>query len=326
MKNGDLLKPIGIRGDIIMIPRTRFYWTSVSRPRTGHLQGLMVKCCYLVLFALTGYWSILGALAVEASDRFIDLPSAKLWTSDSGGIGEAVLLLPNSTTGSEGWQYTIPALKQAGLRVIAIEYPGWGKSIARDPQNPRPLAEVVDELIDHLKLDQVHLVGAALGGYIAVDYAAWRPGRVRSMVIAASGLGLVNDPEVDAFNARAAIPGLREQHWHTEFQSISPNYRATNPEGMARLRLIYNKNEKVHKGRPPQISPNTPEKLASIKAPTFLIAGGMDLVTPAGSVRLYRRHLTVENEFLLIPEAGHVPFWEEPEIFNRALIEFLLKH
>jgi pimeloyl-ACP methyl ester carboxylesterase len=43
-------------------------------------------------------------------------------------------------------------------------------------------------------------------------------------------------------------------------------------------------------------------------------------------MRLWSRHLTVPYDFLVIPEAGHVLVWEQPEVFNQALIEFLQKH
>ncbi len=57
-----------------------------------------------------------------------------------------------------------------------------------------------------------------------------------------------------------------------------------------------------------------------------MIAGGIDLVTPSGAMRLWSRHITAPKEFLVIPEAGHVLVWEQPEVFNRILIDFLHKN
>ena len=52
----------------------------------------------------------------------------------------------------------------------------------------------------------------------------------------------------------------------------------------------------------------------------------MDLLTPSGAVRLWSRHITAPKEFLVMPEGGHVLVWEQPDVFNQTLINFLQKH
>lgn len=265
-----------------------------------------------------------GASAAELTGRFVDLPTVRLWMIDSGGTGEAVVLLHPRTGNSDFWQYTVPALADAGYRAIAIDNPGWGKSVVHDAQNPVPVAESIDALLDHLGLDDIHVVGTAMGGYVAMDYAVWRPERTRSLVIAASGLGMQNDPEYRAFRERAEIPGMDQQPSY--IREISPTYRGMNPEGVARWKEIYNNAQQEGAIRPSLRAPNTPEKLASLRVPSLVIAGGMDLVTPSGAMRLWSRHITAPTEFLVVPEGGHVLVWEQPQFFNRALIDFLRKH
>lgn len=279
---------------------------------------------HLLFFAFAVICNPFGALAAELSGRFVDLPTVRLWMIDSGGTGEPVILLHPRTGNSEFWQYTVPALADAGYRAIAIDNPGWGKSVVHDARNPVPVAETIDALVDHLELDDIHVVGTAMGGYVALDYAAWRPESTKSLVIAASGLGLKNDPEYAAFRERAEIPGMRRQPSY--IRELSPTYRGMNPEGVARWKEIYNNAQQEGAVRPPLRAPNTPEKLASLRVPSLLIAGGMDLVTPSGAMRLWSRHITAPKEFLVVPEAGHVLVWEQPEVFNRILIEFLQKH
>lgn len=283
-----------------------------------------MKWRHLLFFALAGFWSSFGAFAAELPGRFVDLPTVRLWMIDSGGTGEPVILLHPRTGNSEFWQYTVPALAEAGYRAIAIDNPGWGKSVVYDANNPVPVAETIDALIDHLELGEIHVVGTAMGGYVALDYAAWRPERTKSLVIAASGLGLQNDPEYDAFRKRAEIPGMDQQP--SDIREVSPTYRGMNPEGVARWKEIYNNAQQEGAVRPPLRTPNTPEKLASLRVPSLVIAGGMDLVTPSGAMRLWSRHITAPKEFLVIPEAGHVLVWEQPEVFTQTLIRFLQKH
>lgn len=277
----------------------------------------------LAFLTLAGLCAPFGLLAAELPGRFVDLPTVRLWMTDSGGAGKAVILLHPRTGNSEFWQHTVPALAEAGYRAIAIDTPGWGKSVVHEPQNPVPVAETIDALLDHLGLDEAHVVGTAMGGYVALDYAAWRPGRTSSLVIAASGLGLQGDPEYDAFRQRAEIPGMDQQPSY--IREMSPTYRGMNPGGVARWKEIYKNGQQDGAVRPPLRTPNSPAKLASLRVPTLIIAGGMDLVTPSGAMRLWGRHITAPNEFLVVPEAGHVLAWEQPDLFNRLLIDFLQK-
>jgi pimeloyl-ACP methyl ester carboxylesterase len=69
----------------------------------------------------------------------------------------------------------------------------------------------------------------------------------------------------------------------------------------------------------------TPEKLETLKVPTLLITGAADLVTPPAIMRMIAGHLP-ESEFVIIPESGHSPYWEQPEMFNAAVLDFIGRH
>ncbi len=287
-----------------------------------------MKWRLLALLALAGHFTAPSALAADSQSdlrgRLIDLPNVQLWITDSGGTGEPIILFHPNTGNSEIWQNNVPALVEAGYRAISFDKPGWGKSIVHEGQNPFPVAESLDALFDFLELDEVHLIGTANGGYFAFDYAIWKPERVKSLVIAASGLGLDNDPEGDAFRIRAEIPGMRQQP--SEIRELSPTYRGMNPEGVVRWLEIHDSSRQEDAIEPPLLTPNTPQKIATLNVPIFVIAGGIDLVTPSGAMRLWSQHLSVPYEWLVIPEAGHVLIWEQPDVFNQAVIEFLQKH
>jgi pimeloyl-ACP methyl ester carboxylesterase len=283
-------------------------------------RSLNAVACLLVLLCWLGFATSSGA---RADETFVDLPNVKLWVTDSGGTGDPIILLHANTGTSESWQKQTPALVQAGYRVIAFDRPGWGKSAVHEGMNPISVAEDLDDLADHLKLNSFHLVGVAGGGYIALDYAAWRPKRLRSLVVAASGLGLVGDGEADAFRKRAAIPGFNQQP--PEVREMSPSYRGTNPEGVARWKEIEEHAMQVGAVAPPLRTPNTDEKVASITTPILVIAGDVDLTTPSAAIRLWAKHLKT-YDWVLIPEAGHAVAWEQPEAFNQAVVAFLRRH
>ncbi|HEY6254311.1 MAG TPA: alpha/beta hydrolase [Xanthobacteraceae bacterium] len=280
------------------------------RRRRGLLAGLLLLA--------------LASSAARADDgAFVELPNVRLWINDTGGTGDPVILLHANTGTSESWQKQMPALVAAGYRAIAIDRPGWGRSTVREGMRPVSVAEDLDALADHLKLGRFHLIGTAGGGYIALDYAAWRPERMRSLVVAASGLGLKGDEEADAFRKGAAIQGFDRQP--PEVREMSPSYRGMNPAGVERWKEIDAHSKQPGAVELPLRTPNTDEKIASITTPVLVVAGDVDLTTPSAAIRLWAKHLKA-YEWLLIPEAGHAVAWEQPDAFNQGVLAFLRKH
>src|SRR5438046_5954322 len=83
--------------------------------------------CLNALAGVLGLLASLGLAATsvtradEAAGVFVDLPNAKLWMTDTGGTGDPIILLHANTGTSEIWQKQMPALAQAGYRVIAFD-------------------------------------------------------------------------------------------------------------------------------------------------------------------------------------------------------------
>jgi pimeloyl-ACP methyl ester carboxylesterase len=65
--------------------------------------------------------------------------------------------------------------------------------------------------------------------------------------------------------------------------------------------------------------------LGAIKVPLLFIAGGADLYAPPSLMRLLAARVK-HSEFVVVPEAGHSAYWEEPDLFNDAVLTFIKKH
>jgi pimeloyl-ACP methyl ester carboxylesterase len=59
--------------------------------------------------------------------------------------------------------------------------------------------------------------------------------------------------------------------------------------------------------------------------PVLLIAGAADLITPPSITRILQSKIP-NAELVVAPEAGHSVYWEQPDIFNRAVLDFIGKH
>jgi pimeloyl-ACP methyl ester carboxylesterase len=65
--------------------------------------------------------------------------------------------------------------------------------------------------------------------------------------------------------------------------------------------------------------------LESIRTPTLLLTGDADLYAPPPILQFFATRIKGSETFV-VPEAGHSAYWEQPELFNRAVLTFLGKH
>jgi len=63
----------------------------------------------------------------------------------------------------------------------------------------------------------------------------------------------------------------------------------------------------------------------SIRVPTLLMPGDQDLQTPPWVMRRQLAHIP-GAQFIVLPEAAHSINWEQPEAFNRNVLEFIRRH
>ncbi len=236
---------------------------------------------------------------------YADLPGVRLWYTDSGGSGVPLVLLHANTGNADSWQYNIPGFVDAGYRVVTFDRRGWGRSTANPDTGAQPGTIAED-----------------LGGFAAYDYVLWHPERLRSLVIAASG-GAITDEEMRKLREKTALPGFAS--WPPEFREVSMGYMATNPDGLQRWREIHHHSRQQGAPAQPQRTTITYEKLATIRVPTLLMPGDQDLQTPPWVMRRQLTHIP-SAQFIVLPEAAHSINWEQPEAFNRNVLEFIRKH
>jgi pimeloyl-ACP methyl ester carboxylesterase len=263
-----------------------------------------------------------GAPAREAS---ADLPGVHLWFTDSGGVGEPVVFVHAATGSSKVWEYQRPVFAKRGYRVITYDRRGYGRSVA-DPSGPQPGtgADDLNALMDHLKIDRFHLVSTAAGGFVAWDYALSFPKRLRSLTVANS-IGGVQDPEYQAAMQRLRTPDFLAMS--PDMRELGPAYRVSNAAGAERWRELERTARPTSAQPPPQTFRNrvTFALLETITVPTLLLTGDADMYAPPPIMRMFAAHVK-GSQSVVIPEAGHSAYWEQPEIFNRTVVDFIRRH
>lgn len=99
------------------------------------------------------------------------------------GKGSAIVLLHGFLESSTMWRPLIPQLSKNNL-VITIDFPGHGKSgIVAEIHTMELMAEVVEELLKHLGINTVTLMGHSMGGYVALAYAELFSEKVERLIL-----------------------------------------------------------------------------------------------------------------------------------------------
>ncbi len=65
--------------------------------------------------------------------------------------------------------------------------------------------------------------------------------------------------------------------------------------------------------------------LGALKVPALFIAGDSDLDAPPSLMRIVAAHVP-GSELLAVPESGHSVYWEQSDVFNRAVLDFAGRH
>ena len=263
--------------------------------------------------------------APSIAGRFADLSGRQIWYADAGGSGVPIVFLHARTGSSAVWEHQILAVKAAGYRFIAYDRLGSGQSVLAAGVEPGAAVDDLQALAEHLRLSRFHLVGTAAGGIVALDYALSYPERLRSVVVANS-IGGVQDDDYLRLGRRLR-PSPQFDALPTEFRELGPSYRAANAVGTARwIELEHQSRAKVPLASPQENRNQlTFALLETLRVPTLLLTGDADLYSPPPVLRLFSARIR-GAETLVVPETGHSAYWEQPEIFNRALLEFIGKH
>jgi pimeloyl-ACP methyl ester carboxylesterase len=278
-----------------------------------------------LLFWLASAFQTPATPVAPAHGTHAELPGVRLWYRDTGGSGVAVVFMHAATGSSRVWDYQIPAFTAAGYRVIAPDRRGFGRTtLAPGGIQPGTAADDLLALMDHLRIDRVHLIGTAAGGFASVDFALSFPQRLRSLVIANS-IGGVQDEDYLELGRRIRPPEFSALP--ADVRELGPSYRAGNPEGTRRWIELERANRSEGPPPPVQTMRNriTFALLETIRTPTLLLTGGADLYAPPPVMQLFVKRIK-GTESVVVPEAGHSTYWEQPEAFNRAVLAFIRKH
>jgi 3-oxoadipate enol-lactonase len=273
-------------------------------------------------------------------DEEAEMPKVKVGDTsiyyESHGKGEPLVLIPGAGSTSSGSARQIPVFTKQ-YRVIVYDLRGTGQSEAPDvPYTLETLADDLAGLLSAIDIDKAHLMGASMGGMIAQYFALRHPDKTKSLILACSKCGGPHEIPVDAeimdywMHPKQLSPenSIRESLRFT----MSQEFIEKNPD------IINQIIKQALESPPPYNSPqsamlqiqallqnNTYDRLPEIKAPTLVIHGDADRMSPVGNAKILASRIP-NAELVILPKMGHAFTIEAFDESNRIMLKFLKKY
>ena len=266
------------------------------------------------------------------------LSRTKVHVEDTGGSGRPVVLIHGWPLSGESWQYQVPALADAGYRVVTYDRRGFGRSDKpKHGYGYDTLADDLSGVISELDLHDVTLVGFSMGGGEVARYISKHgEGSVHSAVFAAAVTPYMAktpgnpdgplDPKQAASMAKDLATdrdGFFDQ-FTTQFFSVDGQLKVTEEQRQDALRLARQSDQTAALECMTSFgTTDFRDDLPKISVPTLVLHGTGDGTVPfEGSGK--RTHEAVrQSELVLLQDAPHGCNVSHATEFNQALIRFL---
>jgi len=244
------------------------------------------------------------------------------------GQGEPVVLLHGLGSNLTAWAEQMAALATR-YRAIALDLRGHGES-------DKPVGDYHLPVLSHdlyrflrtLGIAEAVIVGQSLGGMVAQRFALDHGDMVRALVISDSAARLPDAPRAEMLErARLAetegMAGVLDLAVAT---ALSPAFVASHPDFVAafRARTLANDAAVHAAGARLVASVNCVEELPLLSCPTLVLVGDQDVLTPPEAAREMVKSMPAAS-LVVLPNAGHAAYLEQPEAYNRAVLDFLAR-
>ena len=267
----------------------------------------------LIILFLLGNPSIAQEINYGSNNgAYVEVSGTHIYYEEYG-VGVPLLLLHGGLIGSIAhYEQVIPEFARK-FRVIAIDSPGHGRSEHPDTLSYQLLADYFSQFIDALELDSVYIIGWSDGGIAALLLAADRPEKVKRILTVGAQFGQSGyTPEGLGFTTATYEEIEKWTDFVNDYQS--KGYKDNDfKEFVEDCIQMW--------GKDPYVPDN---KVGKIKCRTMIVMGDRDgFISLEHALEMYRE--INGSAFFVVPDAGHMVFWDNPKLIATVAIEFFTK-
>ena len=235
------------------------------------------------------------------------------------GEGPALVLAHGVGGNHAAWFQQIPALSER-FRVVCFDHRGFGNSTDVENAGRSRFIQDLRALLDHLAIERAALVGQSMGGGTCVGFAGLYPKRVSALILADTLRGIVEPEAIQVLMAEARA---KTEGWSQLERVLGATTRRLAPDKASLYTALASFNARNRKSLTGSYEKTlTTEELTATGLPVLFIVGSEDPLFPPRAVRAVQER--VDGASLVeIERAGHSAFFERPEAFNEALVDWL---
>jgi pimeloyl-ACP methyl ester carboxylesterase len=245
-----------------------------------------------------------------------------MW-SETIGSGEDLVLVHGMGAAHSAWQLITPELSKS-FRVTILDLPGHGNTPFDPNQNMEPaaLAQLVIKQMNEIGINQFHVAGNSLGGWIVLEMAAMNPAQIKSVTaLAPAGLWLTPFWTRTPFAAaskylasglKVVAPNLLKYEWARKmgFSLVSPLWPQFSYQLCLDATLAMGKSQGYFPAWDGFLTKRF-DKRISPDIPVTIVFGDTDNSLPADTCQ-ERILAPAHVRWVVLPETGHTPMWDHP--------------
>ena len=243
-------------------------------------------------------------------------------------VGGPTILLGHGLGGNHAsWYQQVGPLTAAGFDVVTWDQRGFGGSTRRTGSiGPVVAVEDLRALLDHLEVERCHLVGQSMGGWTAMGFALAHPDRLASLTLTDTLAGVMTDGVGASLRsgdapARAEVAdGAVAQH-----PALGERFCRDHPDRALLYQQLASFGDKPDDADIINILMTTwfdLDAVAAISLPVLAIVGSDDQLCPRSAMAAVVEAIPGAR-LVVVDGAGHSPYFEAPDEWNRALLVFL---
>ncbi len=270
-------------------------------------------------------------MATTATWTTTHIPGQVRIAVDQQGEGPLAVFLHGVGGNRTNWHEQLPAFAE---HFSAVSWDARGYGLSDDyegPLHPLDFVEDLVRLLDHYGVEKAHLVGLSMGGGIIQNFYKLHPDRVATLVLCDTRPpGAPQSPEARARFLELRVKPLQEGKTPRDMAPAVAETLIGRKSPRDKFDRLVESMAALHKeSYIKTIEGNSgvadPLDISTIKVPTMLVFGEDDRLTPPDVGREMQKAIP-GSEFVEIEIAGHLTNIEQPDLFNRAVLDFLLRH
>jgi pimeloyl-ACP methyl ester carboxylesterase len=263
-----------------------------------------------------------------------------LHVDDYGGSGRAVVLIHGWPLSGESWKEQVPALRQAGYRVITYDRRGFGRSDKpKHGYTYDTLTEDLHAVLTGLEVDDATLVGFSMGGgEVARYFTQYGTERLHSVVFASAVppylMQVPGNPDgplskTEAAKMGAALTANQDSFYDdftTQFFSANGQLKVTEAQRQEALALCAQADKAAALACMTAFgATDFRDDLPKVSVPALVLHGDSDATVPFEGSGQRTHQAVAGSELYLIAGAPHGCNVSHAAEWNEALLNFLGK-